>query len=134
MLQFGISPYGVEVLLRAKERSRRRRTARRNHTPSLGARPRPESNPGGLAARHAVLIVRENVGCDPGFFFTWQDAEVGPLWSRTPVGSTIHVWIVDVGETLLVIEAETSRQADSDLKREVQRIVGSIRFRALFES
>jgi hypothetical protein len=83
---------------------------------------------GGRAARHVVLAVRENVGCDPGFFYTWQDVEEGALWPMTSVGDTIRVWIVDVGGTRLFIEAETSKQAGSDLEQEIRQIVESIRF------
>jgi hypothetical protein len=32
---------------------------------------------GGRAAKRVVLSVREDVGCDPGFFYTWQDLEGG---------------------------------------------------------
>jgi hypothetical protein len=52
----------------------------------------------------------------------------GALWPETRVGDTIRVWIVDGGGTRLFIEAETNEQADSDLEREIERIVGSIRF------
>jgi hypothetical protein len=83
---------------------------------------------GGRAAKHVVLAVRENVGCDPGFFYTWQDVEEGALWPMTSVGDTIRVWIVDVGGTRLFIEAETSKQAGSDLEQEIRQIVESIRF------
>jgi hypothetical protein len=83
---------------------------------------------GGRAAKHVVLTVRENVGCDPGFFYTWQDLEVGALWPETRPGDTIRVWIVDAGGTRLFIEAETTEQADSALEQEIQQIVGSISF------
>jgi Protein kinase domain len=83
---------------------------------------------GGRAAKHVVLTVRENVGCDPGFFYTWEDLEVGALWPETRPGDTIRVWIVDVDGTRLFIEAETTGQAGSDLEQEVQQIVESIRF------
>jgi hypothetical protein len=46
----------------------------------------------------------------------------------TSVGDTIRVWIVDVGGTRLFIEAETSKQAGSDLEQEIRQIVESIRF------
>ena len=59
-----------------------------------------------------VLRVRETVGCDPGFFYTWQDWKWGALWPETRLGDTIRVWIVDVDGTRLFIEAETHRQAD----------------------
>ena len=83
---------------------------------------------GGHPAKHVVLTVREDVGCDPGFFYTWQDVQGGALWAMTGVGDTIRVWIVDVDGTRLFIEAETTTQADSDLEQEIQQIVGSIRF------
>jgi hypothetical protein len=83
---------------------------------------------GGRPAQHVVLTVRDDVGCDPGFFYAWNDLNAGPLWSTTEVGSTIEVWIVDVAGTRLFIEAETTKEAGSDLVKEVQEIVRSIRF------
>ena len=75
-----------------------------------------------------VLTVRENVGCDPGFFDTWRDVFGGALWPTTGVGDTIRVWIVDVEGTRLFIEAETTEQPTSGLEQEIQQIVESIRF------
>jgi hypothetical protein len=81
----------------------------------------------GRAAEHAVLIVRERVGCDPGFFFSWEDVYAGAFWRGTPIGSTIRAWAVDVDGTIVFIGAATSKLADADLEREVEQIVGSIR-------
>jgi hypothetical protein len=83
---------------------------------------------GGRAAKHVVITVREDVGCDPGFFYTWQDAEEGALWPMTDVGDTIRVWIVDVDGTRLFIAGETKTAAGSELEQEIQQIVESIRF------
>ena len=83
---------------------------------------------GGRPAKHVALTVRENVGCDPGFFYTWRDVNGGALWSTTGVGDTIRVWIVDVDGTRLFIEAETTKQAVGGLEQEVQQIVESISF------
>jgi hypothetical protein len=83
---------------------------------------------GGRPAKHVVLTVRENVGCDPGFFYTWRDVNGGALWPTTGVGDTIRVWIVDVDGTRLFIAAETTEQASSGLQKEIQQIVQSIRF------
>jgi hypothetical protein len=84
---------------------------------------------GGRPAKHVVLTVRKSVGCDPGFFYSWKDpVPGGALWPTTPAGATIRVWIVAVGGTRLVIAAATSEDADARLKREVKRIVESIRF------
>jgi hypothetical protein len=83
---------------------------------------------GGRPAKHVVLTVRERVGCDPGFFYTWHPLMGGALWTRTHVGDTIRVWIVDVDGTRLFIEAETSTQAGPSLEREIRQIIGSLRF------
>lgn len=83
---------------------------------------------GGRAAKHAVLTVREDLGCDPGFFFTWEPASGGPGWWTTNVGDTIRVWIVDVDGSRLVIAGETTEQASRNLEQEIQQIVDSIQF------
>jgi hypothetical protein len=93
---------------------------------------------GGRPAQHVVLTVREDLGCDPGFFYTWQAGFQGSNWTRTDVGDTIRVWIVDVDGTLLFIEAENkTRWVDPyekrksvlrQLTREIEQIVESIRF------
>ena len=83
---------------------------------------------GGRSAKHVVLTVREDVGCDPGYFYTWKDIFGGALWPKTNVGYTIRVWIVDVDGTLLFIAGETNTDAGSGLEQEIQQIVDSIRF------
>jgi hypothetical protein len=83
---------------------------------------------GGRPATRVELTVRENVGCKPGFYYTWKEVNGGALWQTTGVGATIRVWIVDVDGTRLFIEAETTKQAGGDLEQEVQQIVESIRF------
>jgi hypothetical protein len=83
---------------------------------------------GGHPAKHVVLTVREDVGCDPGFFYTWRDVNGGALWPTTGVGDTIRVWIVDVDGARLFIAAGTSEQASSGLEKAIQQIIRSIRF------
>jgi hypothetical protein len=103
---------------------------------------------GGLAAKHLVVTVRERLGCDPGYFFTWPDECWGSCWISTAVGDWIGVWIIAVDGKRVVIEAETTRQGvyvldqdgtrrfveetteytDEELRQEVQHIVESIRF------
>jgi hypothetical protein len=83
---------------------------------------------GGRPAKHVVLTVREDVGCDPGFFYTWRDVYGGALWPTTGVGDTIRVWIVDVDGTRLFIAAETTEAATDGLEKEIQQIIRSIRF------
>ena len=83
---------------------------------------------GGRPAKHVALTVRENVGCDPGFFYTWRDVYGGALWPTTGVGDTIRVWIVDVDGTRLFIEAETTKasrprpQAGSPADRRIDQV------------
>ncbi len=83
---------------------------------------------GGRAAKHVVLTVREDLGCDPGYFFTWDPAAGGPGWWDTSVGDTVRVWIVDVDGTRLVIVGETTPGFGSRLAPEIQDIVDSIQF------
>jgi hypothetical protein len=85
---------------------------------------------GGRPVKRVVLVVLEkgSLGCEPGFFYGWDDEFRGALWTETNAGDTISVWIVNVGGTRLFIEAETSAQADSRLQDEVVKIVESIRF------
>jgi hypothetical protein len=80
---------------------------------------------GGHPAKHVVLTVRKNVGCNPGFFYTWREVFGGAFWRTTDVGDTIRVWIVAVGGTRLFIAAATRENAN---EREVEQIVESIRF------
>ena len=79
---------------------------------------------GGRAAKHVELTVRENVGCGPGFFYTWHDYHGGAFFRGAITGDTIKVWIVEVDGTRLFLEAVTTEEADSDLQQEIQRIVG----------
>jgi len=83
---------------------------------------------GGRPAKHVVLTVRETVGCDPGFFYSWRFVFGGALWPATGGGNTIRVWIVAVNGTRLFIAAVTNEEATSRLKKEIQQIVESIRF------
>jgi hypothetical protein len=102
---------------------------------------------GGRPARHLVVTVRRKVGCDPGFFFSWQpsapDGECwGACWLEASVGDRVNLWIVDVHGKLLIVEAETTQpgshgrppgtpvtRADvRTVEAEIEKIVGSIRF------
>jgi hypothetical protein len=86
---------------------------------------------GGLPAQQVAIVVRRDGGCDPGFFFTWPHDECqGACWLETRVGYRISVWIFEVAHTLVVIEAATSKQAESELKREIREIVETVRFDA----
>jgi hypothetical protein len=83
---------------------------------------------GGRPAKHVVLTVREDAGCDPGFFYSWTAPEGGAGWAGAKPGDTIRVWIVDVDGTRLFVAAVTRPRAGSELEQEVVQIVESIRF------
>jgi len=83
---------------------------------------------GGFSSKHVTLTVREDLGCDPGFFYTWAYEEWGAIWPGTDVGTTINLWIVDVDGTMVFIESETSPGAGAAVGQEIQDIVGSITF------
>ena len=83
---------------------------------------------GGRPAQQVVLAVRQDLGCAPGYFFSWRSQAGGAFWEKTDVGDTIKVWIVDVHGTRLFIEAETHKQAGREVEQEITKIVGSIRF------
>jgi len=83
---------------------------------------------GGHPAKFVWLKVRKQIGCEPGFFYKWEDVKGGELWPRTPADSTIRVWILDVDGTRLFIAAITSKQATLRLKNAIYWIVQSIRF------
>jgi hypothetical protein len=83
---------------------------------------------GGFPAQHVIVIVREDTGCDPGFFYNWKAQTVGAMWDASLLGDTIRVWIVDVNGTLLFIAGETHPSPGSHVVEELQEIVESIVF------
>lgn len=83
---------------------------------------------GGIPAKHVAVIVRQDGGCDPGFFFTWRAKTGGAFWDRSQLGDTINVWIVDLDGTHFFIAGETHPDAPSYVAEEIQEIVDSIRF------
>jgi hypothetical protein len=89
----------------------------------------PEPFPlGGQEATHLSLVVRERVGCEPGFFFSWHAPRAGPLWTEMVAGDAVDVWIAEVSGTLFVLAAATTDQADEPLFWEIRQIVASVRF------
>ncbi len=82
-----------------------------------------------VGGRHAKLVevrVQREVGCDPGFFFTWEADDGGAMWSPARPGDTLRIWIVEMTGAPLFIEAETTARAGPELAEEIQRIVDSI--------
>jgi len=83
---------------------------------------------GGLPAMHLAFVVRDDVGCDPGFFYLYPNVYGGALWPETAPGDTVQVWIVDTPERRLVIEAKTKPDAGERLETQIETIVSSIVF------
>lgn len=88
---------------------------------------------GGRPATYVRLGAFLDVGCDPGFFFTWRPRGLGgecwgACWLVSSEDDTISVWVVDVDGTRLVVEAETTEAVGSDVEKEIRDIVKSIRF------
>ena len=93
---------------------------------------------GGHPAKHVVVVVREDAGCDPGFFYNWKAQTGGTLWVRSELGDRISVWIVNVDRRLLFIAGEVHENLGpgvpftvggrARLEQEIQEIVDSIRF------
>lgn len=82
---------------------------------------------GGHPAKHVVVTVRDDIGCDPGYFYTYEPVHWGAMWEQTDVGDRISVWLVDVNGTLFVIEGETHGAAPL-ANEEIRQMVDSIRF------
>lgn len=92
---------------------------------------------GGYPAKHVVLTVHDDYGCDPGFFYNWKAQTGGAMWTETRLDDTIRVWVVDVNGIILFIGGETTTDShvstltDGDMVRadqQIQQIIDSIRF------
>jgi hypothetical protein len=83
---------------------------------------------GGRPAKHVEFTVRDDVGCDPGFFFTYRDVYGGALWPETFPGDTVRVWIVDLKSRLFWIQGATHTEATEQLVREMEQTIDSFRF------
>jgi hypothetical protein len=83
---------------------------------------------GGLDATYVVVSVRERLGCDPGYFFSWTAPIGGANWLVTEVGTTLQIWIFDMEPAPLLMIAETNTDATPSLSMEIDQIVSSIEF------
>jgi hypothetical protein len=93
---------------------------------------------GGRPAKYTEVTVREDVGCDPGFFFTWVPFQFGPLWTASAVGDTLSSWVVDLDGQVLFVAAETHAKATggvalsdahrAKLDQEIHELIDSVQF------
>jgi len=83
---------------------------------------------GGHPAKRIVLTVKEDVGCDPGYFYAWDQTLGGAFWSGPEAGDTMQIWIVGVNDTgrRLFIEAATHPTAGPAVEDEIRQIIDSI--------
>jgi hypothetical protein len=91
------------------------------------------SRVGGLGATYFAVRIRELVAdsCAPGFYYSWMDVGGGAFWGGVEPGDNIRVWIVDVAEKRLVIEAATHPDAPPAIVGEIETIVGSLQFESV---
>lgn len=87
----------------------------------------------GRRATYVMLRVLLDLGCDPGFFFTWQPRGrrgqcLGSCWLESSMGDTIRVWVVEVDGKRLVFEAATTERTGPGVEQDIRQIVESIRF------
>ncbi len=87
---------------------------------------------GGQPAQHVVFKIRNDIGCDPETFHLWYDdssggAEGGWVWASA-LGSTHHVWTIDVDGTVLFIDAEYFKGAGPEIEQALQQVIDSITF------
>jgi hypothetical protein len=90
---------------------------------------------GGRAATFVELRVTNQIldnasVCQPGLFYRWPpDDAGGAMWDLTLPDDTVLVWIVDIDEKLLWIQAQTHVTAGPGYEREIRRFVDSIAFK-----
>jgi hypothetical protein len=83
---------------------------------------------GGQPAGYLTATVREASGCGPGYFFDWEQVAGGMAWEGPMPGDVIRLWVSDVGGTRVLIEAMAREGVLATAGRELDQIVGSIRF------
>lgn len=75
-----------------------------------------EVSVGERATEHVVLTANKDVGCDPGFSYTWPKMTGGKVWEGTEVGDTVRAWIVNADEKLPFIEGDTHQDTGSEVE------------------
>ena len=84
---------------------------------------------GGLQASFIEVEVKDEVGCDPGYLYSWPTQTGGPSWSGSKPGDFLDAWFIDIDGEILVVVAETRGLiVRRELGSEIFQIVDSIRF------
>ena len=82
---------------------------------------------GGQPAKHVVLTVRKNVGCDPGFFYSWRDVRRCVV-ADDERGRHDPGLDRQRGRNAPLHRSRDNLAANSRLNKEIKQIVESIRF------
>jgi hypothetical protein len=82
---------------------------------------------GGFPAKLVVVKIPKVADCTAEGFYLWWDQRLSGRYA-TVLGSTIRVWIIDVGGKLVWIDGETYKGAGPGPAQQIQQIVDSIQF------
>jgi hypothetical protein len=82
----------------------------------------------GRPAAYVAVQVERDLGCDPGYFYTYEPVDGGALWVTTKATDRISVWIVDVDGKILFIETEAVASAAPILAESFRQMVDSMEF------
>jgi hypothetical protein len=80
----------------------------------------------GNPAQHVVVRVPDQIPCAANDFYLWGNSTVSRY--ATTADSTYWVWIIDVDDTRIQIDAESYAGAAPNVGEELKAIVESIRF------
>jgi hypothetical protein len=89
---------------------------------------------GGYPAKLVVITFPDDADCNADGklgddeFYLWYAAIQGNARWASELGSTMRVWIVDVGGKIVWIDGETFKGAGSEPGKAIQQIVDSIQF------
>jgi len=86
---------------------------------------------GGRPAKHVVIRVRHDIGCEPGQFYLWADLDTpGDARYATDYGFEVQTWIIEADDagTLVWIDGETYEGAGPGPAQELQKVIDSIQF------
>ena len=83
---------------------------------------------GDRTAASVEVVVREDRGCDPGYFYTYAPLNGGAMWTATGPEDVILAWAVEVDGRTLFIEGEL-HPGSGTTRAEILAIVDSMQFR-----
>jgi hypothetical protein len=82
----------------------------------------------GRPAWSVAVLVANDLGCDPGYFYTYDAPIGGALWTETRPNDTIDVWVVELDGRILFVEGEQRAPSGQGAHDQIQQIVTSMHF------